>query len=84
MSTLLILSNNEQEEFTAEPTFTSEEKQYFFKIPKPLLENLNSPKNKLLMTLLWLLIHKGSKCETNFIGCQSIKGNFLPYKLKLL
>ena len=53
MSTLPILSKNEQEVFVAEPTFTLQEKQYFFKIPERLLENLNSSKNKLLMTLLW-------------------------------
>jgi len=37
----------------SEPIFTLQEKQYFFTTPKPLLEDLNSEKNKILMTLIW-------------------------------
>ena len=53
MSTLLILSKTEQEDFMMEPILSLTEKQYFFKVPEQLLINLNSSKNKLLMTLLW-------------------------------
>jgi excinuclease UvrABC ATPase subunit len=53
MSILSILSKNEQEKFVAEPTFTLQEKKYFFKVPELLLLDLNSSKNKVIMTLLW-------------------------------
>lgn len=53
MPTLTILAKAEQDDFVDEPIFTLQEKQYFFKVPESLLINLNSPKNKLLMTLLW-------------------------------
>ncbi len=53
MPTLSILSKHELEEFTAEPTLTIQEKRHFFKIPKILLRDLNSSKNKFLITLLW-------------------------------
>jgi hypothetical protein len=48
-----ILSKNEQEKFLAKPTFTLQEKKYFFKVPELLLLDLNSSKNKVIMTLLW-------------------------------
>jgi len=53
MPTLTILVKSEQDVFVDEPIFTLQEKRYFFKVPESLLINLNSSKNKLLMTLLW-------------------------------
>ena len=53
MPTLSILSKHALEEFTAEPTLTIQEKRHFFKIPEILLRDLNSSKNKFLITLLW-------------------------------
>jgi len=52
MPTLTILAKAEQDIFVNEPIFTLQEKRYFFKVPESLLINLNSSKNKLLMTLL--------------------------------
>jgi len=37
----------------SEPTFTLQEKEYYFKIPKLLLEGLSSSKYKISMTLIW-------------------------------
>ena len=48
-----ILSKNEQEKFISGSTFTLQEKQYFFKIPEIFFRDLNSSKNKFLITLLW-------------------------------
>jgi len=53
MSTLLILSNTERREFESEPILTLKEQQYFFNIPASLLTDINSVKNKVLITLLW-------------------------------
>ena len=53
MPLLSILSKAEQEKFISEPIFTLQEKQYFFKVPKPLLEDLSSSKHKILITLIW-------------------------------
>ena len=53
MSTLLILSNTERREFESEPILTLREQQYFFNIPASLLIDINSVKNKVLITLLW-------------------------------
>ena len=77
-----ILSTNEQEKFMSESTFTLQEKQYFYNIPETILRDLNSSKNKFLITLLWGCFKSTNKFIIDFKTNPNIEfvANLYDYK----
>jgi len=79
-----MLSKAEQEKFMSEPTFTLQEKEYYFKIPKLLLEDLSSSKNRILMTLIWGYYRATNKFYFDFSQQSNIEfvANLYDCKIK--
>ncbi|QSZ43184.1 Tn3 family transposase (plasmid) [Sulfurimonas aquatica] len=73
MPILSILSKVEQAQFESEPSFSLKEKNYFFKIPQILLSDLNTTKNKVLMTLLWGYFKAKNKFYMEFSQVENLK-----------
>jgi len=79
MPSLTILSKTEQKQFESEPNFSLKDKYYFFKIPKLLLRDLNTTKNKVLMTLLWGYFKATNKFYTDFNQIDNLKFMYHQY-----
>ena len=79
MPILSILSKAEQAQFELEPSFSLEEKKYFFKIPQILLSDLNTTKNKVLMTLLLGYFKATNRFYIEFAQVENLKFIYLFY-----
>lgn len=53
MTTLQILSKEEEKTFNQKPVFNSQQQKYYFSIPKSLLEKIASDFNQIYFTLLY-------------------------------
>lgn len=53
MTTLQILSKEEEKTFNQKPAFNSQQQKYYFSIPKSLLEKIESDFNQIYFVLLY-------------------------------